>query len=136
MAVSGKVTGTASSIPGGLAAGAAVSLGVTAMLSAVTAWLVVSGRFAPDSVGYFVMVILLLSTASGAAMASGRIRRCRLQICLAAGGIYYGCLLAVTALFFGGIYNGMGVTALMVLCGCLATALLAPGSPARKKQRM
>ena len=36
-------------------------------------------------------------------------------MCLAAGGGYYLCLLAITALFFGGQYQGVGVTALMVL---------------------
>ena len=42
-----------------------------------------------------------------------------------------GMALAVTAVFFGGQYQGMGVTALMVLCGSVLVILLAPGGKNR-----
>ena len=131
MTVNQKVTGTAVSIPVGLMLGTMVSLGITAILSAVSAWLILTGKLPEDSVGYCAMVILLASSAAGAATAIGRIKRRRLQMGLAAGGIYYGCLLAAAALFFGGIYDGMGVTALMVLCGSGLVILLGPGGQNR-----
>ena len=81
--------------------------------------------------GYCAMAILLLASAAGSAVAEGTIQRLRIQMCLAAGGGYYLCLLAVTALFFGGQYQGMGVTALMVLCGAVLVILLAPGGKNR-----
>ena len=131
MTVNQKVTGTAVPIPVGLALGAVVSLGITGMLSAISAWLILTGRLAENAVGYCAMVILLVSAAAGTATAIGRIKRLRLQMGLAAGGIYYGCLLAAAALFFGGIYDGMGVTALMVLCGSGLVILLGPGGQNR-----
>ena len=128
MTVYQKVTGTAWGVPAGLAFGGAISLGITLMMSALAAVMVLSGRISPNSIGYCSMVILLLSAAAGAAAAIGRIKRCRFQVCMAAGLVYYGYLLGITALFFGGIYHGMGVTALMVLCGCGLVALLGAGA--------
>lgn len=128
MTVNQKVTGTAWGVPAGLAFGGAVSLGITFLMSALTALLVLSGRISSNSIGYCSMVILLLSAAAGAAAAIGRIKRCRFQVCMATGLVYYGCLLGTTALFFGGIYHGMGVTALMVLCGIGLVALLGSGA--------
>lgn len=127
MTVNRKVTGTASSIPAGLALAALVSLGITGALSAVTAWLTLTGRIPESGVGYCAMVILAASSAAGAATAIGRIKRLRFQMGMAAGGIYYLCLVLLTALFFGGVYQGMGVTALMVLCGCGLVILLGNG---------
>ena len=126
MTVNAKVTGTASSIPAGLALAALVSLGLTAAFSAAAAWLILRGSMPEESVGYCAMFILLLSAAGGALTAIRRIKRLRFQMGLASGGIYFGCLLAVTALFFGGIYDGVGVTALLILCGCALVILLVP----------
>lgn len=131
MTVNQKVTGTASGIPAGLALGAAVSTLITAALAALAAWLILAGRLPESSVGYCAMVILLLASAGGAATAIARTKRLRFQVGIAAGGIYYALLLAVTALFFGGQYQGMGVTALMVLCGCMLVILLGPGGQNR-----
>ena len=127
MTVNQKVTGTAMSIPAGLALGGLVSLAVTAVGSALTAWLILSGKLSEATVGYCTMVILLLSSMAGAAVSIGKIRRLRFQMGIAAGAIYYTCLLAMTALFFGGIYEGAGVTALMIFCGCTLVILLGPG---------
>lgn len=131
MTVNQKVTGNASSMPAGLALGTLVSLGITLLGSAAAAWLILSGRLREDSAGYCAMVILLLSSACGAGTAIARIKRRRFQTGLAAGGIYFACLLAVTALFFGGIYDGVGVTGAMILCGCMLVILLGPGGQNR-----
>ena len=141
MTVNQKVTGTAMSIPAGLALGVLVSLGITAAASALAGWMILGGRLPENSVGYCAMAILLLSSAAGAAVAMCKIRRLRFQMGMASGLLYYGCLLLMTALFFGGQYRGMGVTALMVFCGCTLVILLGPGRqnragcPKRKKRR-
>lgn len=131
MTVNQKVTGTASSIPVGLALGAAVSLGITVLLSAATAWAILSGKLPEDSVGYCAMAILLVSSMAGAFTSIGKIKRRRFQMGLASGAIYFASLLAATALFFGGIYDGIGVTALMILCGSVLVILLGPGGQNR-----
>ena len=126
MTFNGKVTGTASTIPVGLAVAALVSLGITTALSAVTAWMILKGMLPEKSVGYCVMAILLVSSGAGALTAIRRIKRLRFQMGVASGGVYFACLLIITALFFGGIYDGVGVTALMILCGCGLVILLLP----------
>lgn len=119
-----KVTGRAMGMPLGLAVGAGVSMGCTLVLSVLTAK-VLDCQWMPESkVGYAALGILLLSTILGAEAAWGRIRRRRLLVCGASAGIYYGLLLCVTALFFGGQYTGMGVTALVIAGGCAVCILM------------
>lgn len=123
MVVNQKVTGTASTMPGGLALGAAVSLLVTLFGSVLSAWLVARESIPESGIGYCAMVILLLAGIAGSAVAVERIKRRRMLVCMLSGGIYYACLLGMTALFFGGQYQGMGVTALMVFCGVMLVLL-------------
>ena len=117
MVVNKKVSGRAASMPGGLALGGGIAVVLTIVLSVITAKLVDTGTIGEGSVGYAALCILLLSSGVGAAVASAKIKRRRLLVCLASGAVYYGMLLAMTALFFGGQYTGMGVTALAVAGG-------------------
>lgn len=124
MVVNQKVTGTASSMPGGLAAGAVVSLVITLAGSVLSGILVSKEMIGESAIGYCALGILLLSSSLGAATAIGRIKHRKLMVCAMSGTLYYGMLLAMTALFFGGQYQGMGVTALAVFCGCMIVVLL------------
>lgn len=131
MTFNGKATGRALSIPAGLALSSLVSLGSSGILSALAAWAILTGKLPEDSVGYCAMGILLAASYAGAATATGRIKRLQFQMGMAAGGIYFLCLLAVTALFFGGVYQGVEVTALVIFCGCTSVILLGPGKQNR-----
>ena len=131
MTVNQKVTGTAVSIPVGLALGTLVSLGITGLLSALAAWMILSGKIPESSVGWCAMAILTAASAAGAATAIAKIKRRRFQIGMASGSLYFGCLLAATAMFFGGRYEGIGVTAMMIFCGCALVILLGPGGQNR-----
>ncbi len=117
MTTTKKPSGRASSMPGGLAAGALAELLMTVGLAALGAKLIDLGYFQENAIGYFAMGILLLSSFVGAVIAAGRIKRRRLLVCILSGAVYFGMLLSMTALFFGGQYSGVGVTAIMVLCG-------------------
>ncbi len=75
-------------------------------------------------VGYGAMIVLVIASAMGAWTAEGRIQRMRLQVCLLSGLSYFLALLSATALFFGGQYSGIGVTALAILAGSAGVALL------------
>lgn len=119
-----KGTGKAMSMAGGLATGAAVSLGVTLAGTGVLAWLVSGERMDMGHIGYGLLAVLLLGSFLGAWMAFRNIRRRRLMVCLVSGGVYLGILLGMTALFFGGQYSGVGTTALLILAGCMAAFLL------------
>lgn len=109
--------GRAKSMPAGLAIGAAAELAITIILSAAAAKLMDMGTAKEGSIGYFAVGILLLSSFAGAVIAATNIKRQKMAVCLLSVLIYYAMLLSMTALFFGGQYQGMGVTALVVLCG-------------------
>lgn len=125
-----KTTGKTASIPGGLAWGGAVSLGLTILLSGVLAWLLEKETILWENTGYWIMGMLLLSSFIGAWISAGRIKRQRLVVCLMSGLVYLGVLLSMTALFFGGQYEGVGVTMLLVLGGSMTAALL--GNPEKR----
>lgn len=123
MVVNRKVTGTASSIPVGLAAGACVNTAITLSGALLVARLILNGRIPTEGIGYCSMIILLASSALGACMAVSRIKHRRVYVCVLSGLTYYALLLAATALFFDGQYRGMDVTALVIMAGVGTVAL-------------
>lgn len=124
MVVNKKVTGKSKPIALGLAAGCAIALMITLSGAALTAKLALSEKIQTESIGYAAVVILLTASIVGAWISSALVKRRRLIVSLGAGGSYYLSLLAITALFFGGQYQGMGVTALVVLGGCGCVGLM------------
>lgn len=132
-----KLTGRAKSMPVGLTLGAVGSLAITLILAIVGAKLVDSGVVTEGAIGYIAMVTLFLASFTGAVIAVGSIKRQKLMVCGLAALIYYCVLLSMTALCFGGQYQGMGVTALMVLCGggIAAMTVMRQGRGAGKGKR-
>lgn len=124
MALDQKRTGRAAPVPGGLAVGAAVSLGITLLASAFLAWLVDKEKLLWENVGYGIMILVFLASFLGALASHHRIKRQRLLVCLLSGILYFGILLSLTALFFGGQYHAVGVTGALVLAGSGAAGLL------------
>lgn len=111
-------------LPAGLVIGLLVSIGTTLFMSCVLSWLIHSEQLLESAANYGVLVILLISPAVGAAVAAALIKEKRLIVCMASGVCYIILLLACTALFFGGQYQGVGVTVLAVLAGCIGIGLL------------
>lgn len=138
MVVNRKVTGTAMAMPAGVALGTGLSMMVTVLGSMVVAGLVNSEAIPENAIGYGSMVILLAASALGAWLTVKRVKHRRMLVCALTGAAYYLCLLACTALFFGGQYSGMGVTAIVVLAGCLSVGLLGlnkgNGASARRRK--
>lgn len=127
-----KVSGTAMSMPAGLGIGLLVALVITVAGAAITAWLIASEKIGESSCGYAVMLILGLGVGLGALSAVYFTKRQRLQVCMLTGVCYYLSLLAMTALFFGGQYQGMGVSAIVILAVCALIAFL----PMKNGQRL
>ncbi|MDO5399857.1 MAG: hypothetical protein Q4F17_02610 [Eubacteriales bacterium] len=117
-------TGRTLSVPAGLAVGLGVSLSITAAAIGVLAKLVDAETLPWENMGYGIMVMLLAASFFGALAAYARVKRQRLMVCLLAGVVFYGCLLSFTALFFGGQFDGMGVSFLLTLAGSGAAGLL------------
>ena len=119
-----KMKGAAQSMPIALSLGLAVSIAVTLTLSAAIAYLVLNETINESAIGYGVMSTVLTSALFGAMIAASAAKRRRLFVCFVSGVIYYLALLSVTALFFGGQYEGMGVTGLLVFGGVGTAALI------------
>ena len=124
MVTNRKVSGKAYSLPAGLAYGTVISLGITLVSAAVIGKLVDMEKMSWENVGYGVMVLLLAASFLGAVAAYGKIKRQRLPVCLLSGLLYYGTLLLITALFFGGQFEAVGVTAALVLAGSGTAGLI------------
>ena len=124
MVVNQKVSGRSKPMAVGLAIGTVISLIVTLLGACIIANLVLSGKMVAETIGYGAMLIVLFASALGAWISAGLIKRRWMVVCLGTGGSYYLVLLAITALFFGGQYQGLGVTVLLVLGGCGAVGLL------------
>lgn len=136
MVANRKVTGAASAMPVGLAVGLGVSLGTTLLGCAVLAWLIGRETVPQSGIGYGSLVILLTASLLGAGVACGRVKRRRMLVCTLSGLCYFASLVCMTALFFGGQYQGMGVTALVILAGSLCIGLLGlRGEGSRNRRR-
>lgn len=110
-------------MPAGLAVGALFAM-VWTILGALSVAKLIDSEVIPETaVGYGSGLILLTASLGAALVSFSRIKHQRALVCMAAGGIYFLMLLAVTALFFGGQYTGIGVTALLIAAGS-GTAVL------------
>lgn len=134
-----KPTGTASSIPGGLAIGVMAAMLLTVLLGCLLAVLISREVVQEDAIGYGVMAILFLSAAVGGSAAYSRIRH-RCMVVFALSGLsYLVTLTGLTALFFGGQYEGIFPTAMLIIggsgVGFLRSASASRGGKSRKKTR-
>ena len=125
-----KKSGKTIGIPAGIAIGTLISLVVSIVGAAVSAWLVSSEKIGEGGIGYASLIIVALATVGGAWFSVSMIKRLRLQMCMLSGACYFLCLLGMTALFFGGQYQGIGSVAIAVICGSGIVAL----APMKKNQ--
>lgn len=130
-----KPTGTAMSLPAGVGVGVAVAVVLSLIGAALAAWLLDSGSMSQDGIGYGAMVILLLSAAAGAWAAISAVKHNRLVVGMATGGVYLVLLLGMTALFFGGQYQGIVPTVLLVLAGSMTAVLVGNGAGGNRISR-
>lgn len=124
MVTNRKPTGRALSMPAGLAAGGVWSIGITLLCAAVIAKLVEGEKIREYAIGYFAMGILFLSAFTGAIMAGRLVKHRIMMISMLSGLVYYAILLSMTALFFGGQYEGMLTSGLLILAGAAAAVLI------------
>lgn len=123
-----KPTGRAVSMPAGLLFGTVVSVGMTLLAVGLIAKLVSSEFMMETQIGYGIMAALLAASFGGAMGASAKIKRQRLLVCALSGLIFFLLLLAITALFFGGQYEAVGVTGVLIFGGSMLAALSGGGT--------
>ncbi len=115
-----KKSGSRISLPLGICIGIIVSLIVSLLGAAISAWMITSEAIGENSIPYAAMVIMTAASLIGALVAAWLVKGKRLILCAVTGAGYYLSLLAGTALFFGGRYHGLGISALAVVIGCAA----------------
>lgn len=119
-----NVTGKTISMPAGFAFGVCISLTITLILSALLAKLVSTERLEWEQTGYAIMAMLLIASMVGTKTVCVVVKRRKLLICVVEGILYWLTLFLMTALFFGGQYSGMGVTAIVIFCANAIVCIL------------
>lgn len=128
-----KRQGKATSMASGLTFGATVSMGITVIGSAVLAKLLDLEKMTWENMGYGILIMLLIGSFLGSTIAICQIKRRRLLVCFAAGGIYWLLLLGIATFFFGGHYHGVMVACALILSGSLSAGLMVKQSNRRVK---
>ena len=128
-----KVTGLAFNVPAGASVGVLAGLLITLVGCAFIAYLLNAGKIGEGSVGFASVILNGLSTIVGALTATVLVKQYRIQVCITTGISYYLLLLALTAMFFGGSYQGMIITGVVVFISSITVALLPRGQKKTKK---
>lgn len=135
MTVNQKTTGTAKSIPVGLAYGWLAETICMMLCCAVLSVLVLGGKLKWEMSGYGIMVMLLLCSYIGASVSSDMIKRRRLVICFLSGGLYILTLIGIMTFFFGAQYSAVGTSSLLILGGSMVSALVHSAEKKKKGGR-
>lgn len=130
-----KHTGKAYSVSGGMAMSALINLIVTILWSLVIAYLMNKETITWQQAGYWIMGGIFCASFLGAKTAFIFIKRQRLLISLMSGILYWGILLCITALFFGGNCEAVLETAGIITSGSVTAALLTMPHTAQKHRK-
>ena len=117
-------SGRALSTPMGLLYGTAASMLITLLGAVVLAWLINLEKLQWEQIGYGIMVLLLTASFLGALAAYHKIKRQRMMVCILAGLLYLAVLASLTALFFGGQYEGVVVSGCLIAAGSVSAGIL------------
>ena len=129
-----KLSGRAPSLGRSVAVGAALGAAWTVLSAMLIAKLIDSEILAMENVGYASMIAVLSAVFMGASLAGKKAGHMVIQAAAISGVAYFVCLLLVNALFFGGSYKGIGVTALLVALAT-AMAIIAAGKGSSRPRR-
>lgn len=129
-------TGKSLSFPRGMTVSGITSMSITILASVIIAQMLDSGQITWEQSGYWIMGMLLLSAFLGAKAAIVTIKRQKLAVSMMSGILYWGIMLCVTALFFGGNYDAVLETAALIIAGSGCAAMVSlPQKRSRRKRR-
>ena len=118
------ISTTESNAAATIAVSTLTSITVTVILAAVLAFFMNTEKISEESIGYAGMAILLVSSFLGAITAERNSNINRFAAVYISGGAYFLILICITALFFDGMYYGVWVNLLMILCGSSMVIIL------------
>lgn len=108
----------------GIAVGAAISLAITVIGAMAGAFLLSAEILTHEQIGMLSTVITAIAAAAGSLVASKKIGKMKMQMCLLTGAVYFLVLCIVTVLAFNGLFLGVGKGILSILIGSSSVALL------------
>lgn len=124
MVTNKKVFGKAGSVPKGIGLGLTTAMVLTVIFAIVMTQLILTEKAGEASLGYAAIFVLPCISAVSALVAVAIIKRRRMQVCLLSGVAYFLALGLVNVLAFGGQFEGVGVTLLLILAGVLFVGVL------------
>lgn len=127
--------GRAVSMTQGLMTGLAVSFTITLAATTILAKVIDKEILPWQNIGYAIIPILLLGSFAGAYTACQKIKRQKLGVSMLSGALYWIGLMAITALFYGGKYESVAVTAALIMAGCFSAFLLTAPKTTPAKHR-
>lgn len=119
-----KQTGKTRSAAGGLSIAAAVSMTVTLAFSAAIAYVLSTEKITWQQAGYWIMGMLFAASFLGGKCAYGSVKRQCFLMSALSGLLYWGLLLCISALFFGGNFGAVWETAGIIAAGAATAGLL------------
>ena len=127
-----KRSGKTGSIAEGLLFSAIISTAITFLISVLLASLLNKEKITWEQAGYWIMCMLFAASFIGAKTAVLVVKRQAIVIALMSGILFWGLLLCITALFFGGNWSSVWETAAIITAGWGTAVLL--GIKKRGKQ--
>jgi len=124
MVIKNNSLGKAVSVPKGLGISLIVNAVITILLSIFISVMISQERITWEASGYWIMIMLLLSSFLGAKAAIISIKTQTLLTAFMSGILYWGALLCSTGLFFGGNYSSVFETAILIAAGSLTAAMI------------
>ena len=135
MTKTGKITGRTVSVPEGLAISGFVSIGITLAVSAAIAVALDSEKITWEQAGYWIMGMLFAASFIGGKFAYSALKRQRILVSCMAGMVYWGLLLCMTALLFGGQFEAVWEAAGMIVAGSGTAALIAGKTKSKHRKK-
>ena len=117
-------TGKAKSIPKGMTIAVLIGMSSTLAMSAAIAIALNNESITWQQAGFWIMGMLFVASFISGKCAYLTIKRQRFAVSIMSGVLYWGILLCITALFFGGKFGAVLETAGVIGAGCCSSALL------------
>lgn len=121
-----KQTGKSKSLPESMLISAVISISVTVIGSLAIANGLQQEKISWEQAGYWIMAMLFLASFLSATSTILFTKRKRLAIACMSGLLYWGLLLCLTALCWGGQLAGIWETAAIIGAGACSAGLLSP----------
>lgn len=130
-----RQTGKAPSLVKSVVGGSAASLSAAFLGAALLAKLLDMELMQMEQTGYWILGLHLIAVFLGARKAMAGMGREGVLSAGITGGLYYLCLMGVNGMFFGGAFQGMGITLLLVIFSSVCAILTGRQGAGKKGRR-